>query len=145
MELALEWAETQEQSHKITICLDSKALVDALTSNPARQDIEVDSIRHRLDTSQHKFAIQWVPGHSGLVGNEWVDQAAKNAATDPALEACNSITWRTAAKLARQRQPQKIQHPLLRKTYGTKKSQQLSTRRRRSAGATQMRASSQAG
>ncbi|EED21743.1 hypothetical protein TSTA_089820 [Talaromyces stipitatus ATCC 10500] len=84
---ALEWALERQPLGPIWVFLDAQNAIDRLRSTRpapgqalvlrAHRAVEKLAMRDQLVT------IQWVPGHSGVVGNEQTDQAAKRAASKP--------------------------------------------------------------
>ena len=98
MMMATEWiANHCQTSHNVTICTDSQSLCLALQSF----NQETDNIRANLKDHEGAITIQWIPGHSGIPGNDLADAEAKNAADLMApgraisyRSACMQI-WRT--------------------------------------------------
>ena len=70
---------------------DSQAAIKAV-ANPRRQSGQaiiqeiLDSIDNIVIQHPHlRITIIWIPGHSGIEGNERADAEAKRAATEPTL------------------------------------------------------------
>jgi len=80
MKVALEWIRRHvtDPATSVLICTDSQSLCTALESNNPTPSI--GDIRLLLTTIKARLAIQWVPGHCDLPGNELADAAAKEAA-----------------------------------------------------------------
>lgn len=72
------------------IFTDSKSLLLAIqkrnTSNPLVKNIQENA--HRANLNNLNIQIVWIPGHSGISGNELADAGAKNA---NATSSCNII------------------------------------------------------
>ncbi|GFR83963.1 hypothetical protein ElyMa_004138700 [Elysia marginata] len=66
-----------QDSDEVRICTDSQAALKALERGSSKQKTKLKDLS---DTKNLHFAIQWVPGHYGLLGNEMVDVLAKEAA-----------------------------------------------------------------
>ena len=74
MNLAVDWL-IENNSTLTTIITDSQSLCEALLGYSP----DLDDLRTKLRGLRHIVNIQWVPGHSEIVGNELADQAAKQA------------------------------------------------------------------
>ena len=86
MESALSWTLTNANHHSITIifCTDIKSLCEALISSHPR----TFSIRNSISSISSSIFIQWIPGHSSILGNYLADKAIREAtiiATDITL------------------------------------------------------------
>ena len=79
--LAIEWVNNDTERHgPIIICTDSQSTLAALQSPGKSDGPELMKVRRALSMLNRRVFIQWVPGHIGLIGNEWVDSAAGDAA-----------------------------------------------------------------
>ena len=80
MHLALDWIEEHcTTESRVTVVTDSKSLCDALVG----YGHDTKDLRRRLIEVPAEVTIQWVPGHSGIQGNEMADAAAKQATMLP--------------------------------------------------------------
>ncbi|XP_075157715.1 uncharacterized protein LOC142230980 [Haematobia irritans] len=72
------------------ICTDSLSAIRAIT-NPNNNDYYPSFIRSSLINVHPRVKIMWVPGHCGIVGNEYADKVAKNCLFAPVhiIENCN--------------------------------------------------------
>ena len=79
--LAIEWVNNDTERHgPIIICTDSQSTLAALQSPGKSDGPELMKVRRALSMLNRRVFIQWVPGHIGLIGNEWADSAAGDAA-----------------------------------------------------------------
>jgi ribonuclease HI len=94
LHMAANWLNTNAKEDEVAICTDSYAAVTALDSSRMKsQDlIEVVSV---LSQRPGRTFVQWVPGHTGLPGNELADAAANAAASSDAAPD-PAITMKTA-------------------------------------------------
>ena len=95
IDLAVDIARAVQFPHtNCEIYADSKAAITA-TVKPWRQSGQsfITKILDNIDNligeqgPEYKITITWVPGHSGIKGNETADMAAKEAAAEPAQQA----------------------------------------------------------
>ena len=78
--MALKWISDSRIEGDVVICTDSKAMLMALNGNGSADSADLQTLRQQLnDLWNVNITIQWVPGHCGLPGNEWVDEVAKQA------------------------------------------------------------------
>ena len=76
MNAALEWiGDNCSEAEKVVICTDSLSLCQALSA----LNEGVDETILRISQCKADIAIQWVPAHCGVPGNEAAEQAAKDA------------------------------------------------------------------
>ena len=80
MHMAVDWIDDHcITDTRVAIITDSQSLCESLLG--FKQDIK--ELRRKLISTTADVHIQWVPGHSGIVGNELADEAAKFATTLP--------------------------------------------------------------
>ncbi|XP_044742263.1 uncharacterized protein LOC123304063 [Chrysoperla carnea] len=78
---ALRFADLQE-GHDFVICSDSLSALVALGDRWSMDPLVqlVLNVHHHLKRSQKRIVFIWTPGHVGILGNEIVDNAARQAA-----------------------------------------------------------------
>jgi ribonuclease HI len=79
MQMSLDWIDQHlDASKSVAIFTDSQSLCMALVGD----GVALDHIRSRLN-ARPNTVIQWIPGHSGVPGNEIADEIAKQATEEP--------------------------------------------------------------
>ena len=81
LQLATEWLAGQGDGGFTIICSDSQAVLSALNGSCMSDGKGLAVVRSNLTQSNRRIILQWVPGHCGLIGNEWADAAAGEVAT----------------------------------------------------------------
>ena len=83
------------------ICTDNQAALNALKGSEKYDDKGLTQLRAGLSRLRSSVILQWVPGHYGLVGNEWADKAAGESAssTDVSLPNLGGISFQSAKTL----------------------------------------------
>ena len=101
--LATEYLDAREPVGRSMsmICTDSQAALNALKSSEKTDDKGLAQLRACLARLRSPVILQWVPGHCGLVGNEWADKAAGESATstDEPLPNLGGISYQSAKAL----------------------------------------------
>nr|AAA74495.1 unknown protein [Drosophila teissieri] len=69
---------------KFGIWFDSLSAIDSI-KNPNNNSFYPNRIRSLITQLAPKIKIMWIPGHSGIIGNELADQAAKLASNMPLI------------------------------------------------------------
>ena len=76
MHLAVNWVvKNCTPDTSILIATDSQSLCESL----AGFGHDIKELRSKLLSMPQQIAIQWIPGHKNIIGNEWADAAAKRA------------------------------------------------------------------
>ena len=98
MLLAVGWIKNRENQGPFIICTDSQSTLTALQSPGLSDGSDLAETRRILNSLNTRVSLQWVPGHIGLIGNEWADvEADAVAASDEEPAATDGgITFQTA-------------------------------------------------
>lgn len=87
--------QREDYPSMVVVCTDSKSCVQYLSNLPYRDmdstSLEIWNLTKCLKNSGCKTKIIWIPSHCGIKGNEFVDQLAKQALTDPGVERIQSL------------------------------------------------------
>ena len=78
---ALEWLDSNCHSGRFLVCSDSQSALAAIGGVSLHSHQFLDDVVQALSRVPGEVVFQWVPGHSGFLGNERADQEAKLAAT----------------------------------------------------------------
>lgn len=89
----LRKATRLNENKSITVCLDNTAVLRTLAGRPAKSSIATFKAIRRLATNRVSF--RWVPGHTGIFGNERSDELAKLGCSK------DTISMPTAAHIRR--------------------------------------------
>lgn len=77
---ATELAKTSRKNS--IICTDSLSTVNAIR-NIRNRSTFINKIRDNIIQGRTKLIILWIPGHSGIRGNELADRVARSVSTEP--------------------------------------------------------------
>lgn len=83
--------ERELNPSKINICVDSLAALKALESNYIRSKCVRDCITSLSQIHRHSVRLIWVPGHSGVMGNENADECARKGSESTEFEIQSDI------------------------------------------------------
>ena len=76
----LRWLSSNSGHNNINIMTDSKHAINAITSKTVTSKTVLECIKTINNFSRHGLVrIIWVPGHSGVIGNEIANQLARRA------------------------------------------------------------------
>lgn len=75
-------------ANNITIFTDSRSSILAISKYNNKNPI-VQSIQHTLNDIDGEIKLCWVPSHVGVIGNENVDEAARNIISNNTIENVN--------------------------------------------------------
>ncbi|XP_053957178.1 uncharacterized protein LOC128862524 [Anastrepha ludens] len=67
------------------ICSDSLSVIQAASNHTCNKWETVNQIRHSLIKNSKSIKLLWVPGHTGIEGNTYADNAAKFACNAPII------------------------------------------------------------
>jgi ribonuclease HI len=82
--LGLEWLALNCESGRFLVCSDSRSALAVLDGGSLNSHHLFGELEQSLRRVRGEVVFQWIPGHSGFIGNERADQEAKAAATPPA-------------------------------------------------------------
>ena len=101
--LATEYLGASKPVGMSMICTDSQAALNALKGSEKTDDKGLAQLRACLARLRSPVILQWVPGHCGLVGNEWADKAAGEStiSTDVSLSNLGGISFQSAKALSK--------------------------------------------
>ena len=100
--LATEWILRNAADSSIcVICSDSQSALIAIEGSGRKDGRLLDELRTNLARVKCSVLLQWVPGHCGLIGNDWTDVEAGKAAiaTDDRTDGYQGISFRAARSL----------------------------------------------
>ena len=100
--LATEWIfRNAADSSVCVICSDSQSALIAIEGSGRKDGRLLDELRTNLARVKCSVLLQWVPGHCGLIGNDWADVEAGKAAiaTDDRTDGYQGISFRAARSL----------------------------------------------
>ena len=121
LELCVSLLAERQSRGRFLVCSDSRSALAALKGGELKDHPILWRVREGLRALSCKVLFQWVPGHSGLPGNERADQLARESTErgrDAAAPQTAPVTFRSA-KLSIKRGvvDGAPQHPRLRQVY----------------------------
>ena len=122
LRMAMEWLEEHEgEWTSVGVATDSQAALRALKgagSGWLEEDMgEVRRAGMRLGEKGKRVGFVWVPGHCGLVGNEWADEEAKQAVEED--QGGGSVSEATIRRCWKRREGERAwEHERCKKVYG---------------------------
>ena len=134
LNLAIKWlAEEDGRFDPVMVCSDSQSLMLALEGSGKSDKAGVAEVRRGLFSLNREVLLQWVPGHCGLIGNEWADDAANSAwssAPTTSTSLAGRITFEAAkAIVKREVVDVEITHSRTKAVYCDTRSDEPLTRR----------------
>ena len=134
MRLGVNWCLGNSTSgESIALCTDSRSVLQALSHHGVLEGQALTDLREELEalTCNRTVTLQWVPGHCGVIGNEWADHEANRAAgrgepdehEDQAIVALGrnelEVSWSAARCRLRQfTLDRRVTHNRVRRVYG---------------------------
>ena len=122
LEVALEWlTEHRDEWQRVAVVSDSQSALVALQHSGDGDRLSVQMGRlaimgRDLGSRGKTLVFVWVPGHRGLVGNEWADVAAGEAAR--LSQAGTECLLDSVRSLCRSREVVVFEHERCREVYG---------------------------
>lgn len=89
--LAFEWLQQCCESVLYLICSDSRSALVTIESGSLHRHHFLGDLEQALRRVRGAVVFQWIPGHSGSLGNERADQEAGRQAP-PAAETSEALT-----------------------------------------------------
>ncbi|XP_023244212.1 uncharacterized protein LOC111642158 [Centruroides sculpturatus] len=78
--MAIEWCNNYKSNNRINIFTDCRSTIDAINYHLPKNPLVI-KIQASIAASNNNFAISWIRGHAGLLGNERADFLAGEAAS----------------------------------------------------------------
>ena len=119
LESAMGWLE-QNNPGPVTIITDSQSLCLALLGS----GFELDQMRYRMKSYDHRITVQWVPGHRNIPGNDLADTVAKEAAELEGHPYAPTWFHSVKAKIKADRKDPQPEHERTRQVYSSYSAQE---------------------